>query len=105
RPGPREVRMRDCGPLRLRAALPLAAGPPEPAVLILIEDVQRFVAQLGEFGAPSRAATHGSIVQDGADHVYLLAIVHLVPERLQHLPDRGPLRIAAVHEPRHVFET
>ena len=57
----REVRMRDDG-----AADPVPppgfAGPLEPAVFLLIENEQRFVAELAEFGAqlvPPRTVPSG----------------------------------------------
>ena len=91
RAGAGEVRMRDDGRV-LRAALPVAAGPFEPAVLLLVEDEQRLVTQLRELGAPAGAAAHGAVVEDCTDHVDLLAVVHLVPQRLQDLPDRSGCR-------------
>ena len=59
--------------------------------------VQRLVAQLRELGAPARAAPHGVVRQDRADHVDLLAGVHLMPQRLQDLPDGDALGIPPVH--------
>src|SRR6185436_425544 len=78
--------------------------PREPAVLILIEDVQRLVAQLGELGAPAGAAFHGQVVLNRADDVDLLPVVHLIPECLENLPQRRPLGVATVHQARHVRE-
>ena len=82
----------------LAAPLPPVAGPAEPAVLLLIEDVQRLVAEFRELGAPPGAASHGAVVQDRADHINLLALIDLVPQRLQHLAQRRRIGIAAVHQ-------
>ena len=84
--------------------LPGVAGPAEPAVAILIEDVERLVAQLGELGAPAGAAAHRAVLLDGADDVDLLAVVDLIPERLQHLPQRRPLGVAPMHQPGDVLQ-
>src|SRR5439155_23889292 len=54
------------------APLPRFAGPGKPAALLLIEDVQRLVAEFRELGAPSGAASHRVVIQDGADHIDLL---------------------------------
>src|SRR5262245_27746928 len=98
-----EMRMRDRR--RIGAVgLPIRSGPLEPAVLFLIEDEQRLVAQLRELRAPPRSAAHRAVVEDDADDVDLLAVVDLIPERLQDLPDRGAVGVAAVHQPGHVFE-
>ena len=51
--------MRDEG--RVAPGVPVVAGPLEPAVLVLIEHEQRFVAQLRELRAPARAAAHGAV--------------------------------------------
>src|SRR6185503_5626936 len=50
------------------------------------------------------SATNGLVLLNGADDVDLLAAVHLVPQRLKNLPDRWAFRVAAVHQPRHVFK-
>ena len=103
RAGAGEVRVRDhrrVGP----ATLPVGARPLEPAVLLLIEDEERLVAQLRELRAPARSAAHGPVVEDRADDVDLLAVVDLIPERLQDLPDRRAVGVAPVHQPRHVLE-
>ena len=86
------------GPLR-RVAIPR-----EPAVLLLVEDEQRLVAQLRELRAPARAAAHGEIGLDRADHVDLLAVVDLIPDALQDLAERRRVRIPPVHQPRDVGE-
>src|SRR5512134_571185 len=57
--------------------------PREPAVPVLVEDEDRLVAELGELGAPARAAAYGPVRQDLPDDVDLLAGVDLVPHRLQ----------------------
>ena len=66
--------------------------------------MQRLVAQLRELGAPPGAAAHGAVVEDRADDVDFLAVVDLVPERLQHLADRRRVGVAAVHQARDVLE-
>ncbi len=82
-----------------RLAIPL-----EPAVLVLIEDEQRLVAQLRELRAPAGAAAHGLIRLDGADDVDLLAVVDLIPDALQDLAEGRRVGIAAIHQPRDVGE-
>src|SRR5262249_45434137 len=86
------------------ARLPLAAGPREPAILLLIEDVQRLVAQLRELRAPARSAAHGAVLGDDADDVDFLAVVDLIPERLQHFADRRRVGVPTTHQLRHVLE-
>ena len=95
------MRMRD---LRDAAGLPVGPRPAKPAVLLLVEHAQRLVAQLRELGPPSRPAAHRAVVNDGADDVDLLAVVDLVPQRLQHLSDRGAVGVPAVHQAREVLE-
>src|SRR5262245_29386084 len=84
--------------------LPLLGLPLEPAVLLLIEHEERLVAEFRELRAPARAAAHRPILEDRADHVNLLPIVDLIPERLEHFTDRRAVRVPAVHEARHVLE-
>ena len=93
-----EVRMGDHGSI-VATIFPVAPRPFEPAVLLLIEDEKRLVAQLGELGAPAGSATHGAIVENDADDVDLLAVVDLVPECLQHPANCRTVRVAAVHQP------
>ena len=81
--------MRDHRAVAAVASFHVIARPREPAVLFLIEHVQRLVAQLGELGAPARSAAHRPVVEDRADDVNLLAVVDLIPERLQDLTDVG----------------
>src|SRR5436190_23653989 len=100
----REVRVRDRRLFGGREFLPVAAGPFEPAVLVLIEDEQRLVAELRELRTPARAPADRLVVEDRADDVDLLAVVDLIPERLQHLADRRRVGIAPVHQLRHVLE-
>src|SRR5512141_375813 len=78
--------------------------PGEPGVLPLVEDEDRFVAQLGELGPPPGAALHRPVGEDRTDHVDHVAGVDLVPDRLQDLPDRRSVRVGAVQEVRHVGE-
>src|SRR5687767_4898524 len=97
--GSGEMLMLDDRRVRLIVDLPpVVAVPPEPAVLVLIEDVERLVAQFGELGAPAGSAAHGAIVEDRSDHVDFLAAVDLVPERLQNLPKRRAVGIGPVHQ-------
>src|SRR4051794_28649859 len=72
-----------------RARKPGLIAPREPAVAFLIEDEERLVTELGELRAPARSALDRVIRQDRADHVDLLAVVDLVPDALEHLPDGG----------------
>src|SRR5699024_5130067 len=69
-------------PLTERGPLRLVAIPRKPADLFLVEHEQRLVAQLRELGAPPRAAAHGEIGLDHADHINLLAVVDLIPDAL-----------------------
>src|SRR5438874_13129842 len=92
--GPGDVRMRDQRGVGGAALAPVFAGPREPGVLLLIEDVQRLVAQLRELRAPSGATSHGPVVENRADDVDLLAAVHLIPERLE---DRKSTRLNSSH--------
>src|SRR5215831_7245014 len=98
------MRMRDRRQARAGTERPFAAGPSLPAVLLLIEDVKRLVAELGELGAPARAAPHGAVGEDGTDHVDFLTVVHLIPERLQDLSNRLGLGVPAIHQPRDILE-
>src|ERR1043166_7043352 len=84
--------------------LPHVAGPRAPVVFLLIEDKQRLITQLREFGAPPGTAADGVIRQDRADDVDFLAAVDLIPERLQDFADRGRVGVLAVHQLRHVRE-
>ena len=79
-------------------------APTEPAVALLVEDEERLVAELGELGAPAGAALDGVVGQDLADDVDLLPVVHLVPDRLQHLLEERRVGIRAVHELADVRE-
>jgi hypothetical protein len=81
---------------------PRLAAPGKPAVLVLVEDEERLVAQLGEFSPPTGAAANRQIVLNRADDVDLLAAVHLVPQRLQDPAERRPLGVPPVHQPRDV---
>src|SRR5688572_23035729 len=102
-PGAGEVWMSDDGQC-VGGGFPGRACPAIPAVAILVEDVERLVAQLREFRAPARAAAHGIVVLNRADDVDLLAVVHLIPQRLQDLPERRPFRVPAAHQLRDVLE-
>src|SRR6058998_3323127 len=83
-----EMCVRDERAVSRAALLPLVAGPGEPAVFLLIEDVQRLVAQLRELRAPSGAAANRAVLEHGTDDVDLLSAVHLIPDRLEDLSDR-----------------
>src|SRR5690242_1412958 len=54
------------------------AVPLEPAAAFLVVDEEWLVTELGELGAPARAAAHGLIGLKRADHVDLLAGVDLI---------------------------
>src|SRR5690606_15099623 len=101
----RDVRMRNGRPLAAGATVPCRSVPGEPGVLSLVEDVQRLVAEFRELGAPARPAAHGAIVLNGADDVDLLAVVHLIPDGLEDLPNRRRvLCVAPVHQAADVLE-
>src|SRR5688572_9784061 len=57
--GAGEMRMRNHGTVGHPPFLPLQAAPREPAVLVLVEDVQRLVANLRELRTPPGPAAHG----------------------------------------------
>ena len=80
------------------AALPGVAGPPEPAVLLLVEDVQSLVEELGVLGAHAGAAHDRRVGLDLAHQEDVLAVVHLMPDALQHLAEERRVGIAPVHE-------
>src|SRR5690349_13485197 len=82
--------------------LPRRAVPAVPSALFLIEDLERLVAELRELRPPAGAALDGAVVEDLADDANLLAAVHLVPDRLQHLPEERRVAILAVHQAAHV---
>src|SRR5262249_16642435 len=84
--------------------LPVIAAPPKPLILVLVEHEERFIAELCEFSAPSRSAANSAVVENCADDVDLLAVVHLIPERLQHFANRGTVGVWAIHETRYVLE-
>src|SRR4051812_49160006 len=92
------------GDRRHALRLPVGSRPAEPAVLLLVEDAERLIAQLGELRAPAGAAAHRAIVLDDTDDVNLLAAVHLVPQRLEDLAQRRTVGVAAMHQPRDVLE-
>jgi NADH dehydrogenase len=100
RPG--EMPMHDQRPFWGRRSLPILTIPPEPGLLILIEHMQRLIAEFCELGAPSSAAAHGLVVEDGADHPDFLPTVHLIPQCLQHFPERGAVGVSPMHEARNV---
>ena len=95
RPRSREVQVGDD---RVLAVGPVQPAPPVPGVALLIEDEQGLVAQLGELGAPPRAALDGPVGEYFPDHVDLLPLVDLVPDALQDLPDGRAGGIAAIHQ-------
>src|SRR5512134_2990641 len=103
-PGSGEPGVADPDRLSSRRADPLLVLPGEPGVPPLVEDEDRLVAQLGELRSPPRAALDGPVGEDGADHVDLPPRVHLVPDRLQDLPDGRGVRVASVHQAGHIGE-
>src|SRR6266566_2074690 len=82
--------------------LPRLPRPVEPVILVLGKDKQRLVAQLGELGPPARAPLDRPIHEDLTHDVDFLAMVDLVPDALQHLPEQGGVAERAVHQPAHV---
>src|SRR3972149_884458 len=104
-PGSREPRAPDPGLPRVRHCDPPVFGPAEPPAGILIEDEDRLVAELRELGSPARSAADGLVPEDLPDHVDFLPRVDLVPDRLEHLPDPGGVRVGPVHQPGDVGET
>ena len=86
------------------AALPGVARPPEPAVLLLVEDVQSLVEELGVLGAHAGAAHDRRVGLDLADQEDVLAVVHLMPDALQDLPEERRVGIAPVHQLADVRE-
>src|SRR3989440_6356529 len=83
---------------QLARLLPGGAVPAKPFLLLLIEDEERLVAELREFRTPARAALDGIVLENLADDVDLLAVVDLVPDRLQHLSKQPALAVVAEHE-------
>src|SRR5262245_24052657 len=81
---PAEARLPDHGRL---VGAPSVAGPAEPAVALLVERPQRLVQDLGVLGGHSRAAGDGIVLVDPADEEDLLAVLYLVPDRLQYLAE------------------
>src|SRR5512134_1453888 len=102
RAGAGEVRVADHRVADLREG---RSRPLEPAIAVLVEDEERLVAELGELRPPAGAALDGVIGEDLADHVDLLAAVHLVPDALEHLLEERTVGVGAMHEPAHVGET
>jgi hypothetical protein len=99
-----KVRVRDRGAIGRAECLPRGAVPFEPAVLVLVEDVQRLVAKLRKLGAPAGAAPHRVVREDRADDVDFLTGVHLIPQRLEDLPNGCTLGVPPVHELRDVLQ-
>src|SRR5205085_3277871 len=99
-----EVCMGDGRQLIAREPGPVALVPLEPRVLPLVEDVERLVAELGELRAPARAALDRLVFEYLADDVNLLALIDLIPDALQDFAERRAVGVAAVHQPRDVFE-
>src|SRR5262249_44787891 len=95
RSGAREVGMRDDG---LPHPLPRLSRPLEPPVLVLIEHVQPLVEELGVFRAHAGAAHHGTVGLDLAHEEDVLAVVHLMPDALQDLPEERRIGVAPVHQ-------
>src|SRR5688572_3949325 len=64
RTGAGEVRMGDAWHRRAARRRPCRTAPLEPVIAILIEHPERLVTELGELGAPARAAADGIVVLD-----------------------------------------
>src|SRR5205823_5183987 len=97
-----EAWMRDHGILGRE---PRRTIPAKPGILLLIEDAEWLVAELGEFRTPAGAALDGAVVENVTDHVDLLAAVHLMPDRLQHFAKQRRVAKLTMHQPAHVGET
>src|SRR5947208_10145849 len=66
---------------------PSLAGPAEPSIALLVEDVERLVQDLRVLASHARAPGHGVVRVDLPHDEDLLGVVHLVPDRLQHLAE------------------
>ena len=69
-----------------------------PLLLILIEYMKGFVAELGELRAPAGAAFHGAVLQNLTYHKHFLGVVDLVPDALQNFFQERPLGVGPVHQ-------
>ena len=82
---------------RLRLGDQFVLAPYIPAVLLLIENIERLVADLGKLRAQTGTAAHRVVLHDLADNVDFLTIVDLVPDALQYLAENRRLGLGAVH--------
>src|SRR5690349_6811807 len=80
RAGSREMRVPHD---RTRLGDERVTAPAPPAAAVLVEDVERLVEELGVLGGDARAAGDGVVGVDRAHDEDLLAVVHLMPDRLQ----------------------
>ena len=77
---------------------PTAFVPGKPLAALLVEDVERFVTELGEFRAPSGTTFYSSVVQNLADNVDLLSMVDLMPNALEDFSEHRTVGIAPIHQ-------
>src|SRR4030095_16453634 len=71
-------------------------------LLVWLEDEERLFTQLGESRPPASATAYRPVVLHGADHVDLLTVVDLIPQRLQNLSKRRPFGVTPIHQARNV---
>src|SRR2546426_1745042 len=96
-----EARLPDQGGI---LGAPSLAAPAEPSVALLVEDVERLVQDLRVLASHARATGHGVVRVDLPHDEDLLGVVHLVPDRLQHLAEERRVGKLPVHELAHVAE-
>ena len=75
-----------------------------PGPTYLVEDMQGFVAQLGEFSPPAGATLYSVVLEDFTYDEDLLPIVDLVPDRLPHLAEGRSVTVTPVHELGYVSQ-
>lgn len=71
--------------------------PGKPVVFLLIKNMQWFVADFAEFGAPSCAAFDGLIVEYFTNDKRFLTVVNLIPDTLENLAESFVIRVTAIH--------
>jgi hypothetical protein len=71
--------------------------PGEPLVSLLVKNMQWFIANFAEFGAPAGAAFDSLIVEDFSDYKSFLTAVNLVPDTLKDLSKSLIIRVTAIH--------
>ncbi|MDD5415295.1 MAG: hypothetical protein PHH96_10810 [Smithellaceae bacterium] len=89
--------MADNRRVRLFMLNPFQFIPREPIVLLLIKNMQWFVANFTEFSAPTRAAFDRLIIKYFADYKNFLTVVNLVPDTLEDLSKSFIVRVTAIH--------